>query len=100
MSSISIYLILGALILLAGLIAFGFGKLWSSEKKKNAELQSALNNAKKTLAIMTQYTDALNDISKEDKEIAHKIAEAETDEEIKNVISDIIAINNSKLRDK
>lgn len=97
MSSISIYLILAALILLAGFIAFGFGKLWIAEKKKSEQLKNELLDLQRSYSALTAYIREVNDINIDKEEFAEKINGAESDEEVQNIISDIIAVNNGKL---
>ena len=99
MNSLSIYLILGALILLGGLIAFGFGKLWIAEKKKSEQLKNELLDLQRSYSALTAYIREVNDINIDKEEFAEKINGAESDEEVQNIISDIIACNNGKLSD-
>ena len=97
MNSLSIYLILGALILLGGFIAFGFGKLWIAEKKKSEQLNNELLDLQRSFSALTAYIREVNDINIDKEEFAEKINGAESDEEVQNIISDIIAVNNGKL---
>jgi len=97
MNSLSIYLILGALILLGGLIAFGFGKLWTAEKKKSEQLKNELLDLQRSFSALTAYIREVNEINIDKEEFAEKINGAESDEEVQNIISDIIAVNNGKL---
>ena len=99
MSSLSIYLILGALILLGGLVAFGFGKLWIAEKKKSEQLKNELLDLQRSYSALTAYIREVNNINIDKEEFAEKINGAESDEEVQNIISDIIACNNGKLSD-
>lgn len=97
MNSLSIYLILGAFILLGGLVAFGFGKLWIAEKKKSEQLKNELLDLQRSYSALTAYIREVNDINIDKEEFAEKINGAESDEEVQNIISDIIACNNGKL---
>ena len=97
MNSLSIYLILGAFILLGDLVAFGFGKLWIAEKKKSEQLKNELLDLQRSYSALTAYIREVNDINIDKEEFAEKINGAESDEEVQNIISDIIACNNGKL---
>ena len=90
--AIIIFLVMG------GIIYILFRKV-QAEKKEIQILKNELNSARENVKQLTDYIRNSDKIRKEEKEIAEKIKEAKTDEEVHSIINDIIALNNSRVQD-
>lgn len=89
--AIIIFLVMG------GIIYILFRKA-QAEKKEIQILKNELNSARENVKQLTDYIRNSDKIRKEEKEIAEKIKEAKTDEEVHNIINSIIALNNSRVQ--
>ena len=89
--AIIIFLVMG------GIIYILFRKV-QAEKKEIQILKNELNSARENVKQLTDYIRNSDKIRKEEKEIAEKIKEAKTDEEVHSIINDIIALNNSRVQ--
>ena len=67
-------------------------------KKEKAELESKLASARTNIEQLSDFISNSNKIHKEEKELAEKIKDAETDEEIHDIINDIISLNNTRVQ--
>jgi predicted Holliday junction resolvase-like endonuclease len=89
--AIIIFLVMG------GIIYILFRKVQTG-KKEIQILKNGLNSAHENVKQLTDYIRNSDKIRKEEKEIAEKIKEAKTDEEVHNIINSIIALNNSRVQ--
>jgi predicted Holliday junction resolvase-like endonuclease len=89
--AIIIFLVMG------GIIYILFRKVQTG-KKEIQILKNELNSAHENVKQLTDYIRNSDKIRKEEKEIAEKIKEAKTDEEVHNIINSIIALNNSRVQ--
>ena len=89
--AIIIFLVMG------GIIYILFRKV-QAKKKEIQILKNELNSAHENVKQLTDYIRNSDKIRKEEKEIAEKIKEAKTDEEVHSIINDIIALNNSRVQ--
>ena len=85
-------------LVMVGIIYILFRKV-QAEKKEIQILKNELNSAHENVKQLTDYIRNSDKIRKEEKEIAEKIKEAKTDEEVHNIINDIIALNNNRVQD-
>ena len=67
-------------------------------KKEKAELESKLAAARTNIEQLSDFISNSNKIHKEEKELAEKIKDAETDEEVHDIINDIISLNNTRVQ--
>jgi len=70
-------------------------------KRKNKEINNLKETVKmkeKNLTILKDYQNAKDEIIKDNYHVKQKIKEAQTDEEINNVIDSIIDANNKRLQ--
>ena len=67
-------------------------------KKEKAELESKLASARTNIEQLSDFISNSNKIHKEEKELAEKIKDAETDEEVHDIINDIISLNNTRVQ--
>ena len=86
------------------LIAAGVaGILWTllqEKTKENEDLRSELADQKSNVAYIVHHAEELAVIEHDAKEEGIKIAEAKTDEEIADIISAIISVNNNRVRNE
>lgn len=67
-------------------------------KQENILLESKLSSARSNVEQLTEYIKSTDRIRKEEKKIAEEIKDAKTDEEVHSIISNIIALNNSRVQ--
>ena len=91
------------LVILACLVTMG-GVIYAlirdkkNLKKEKAELENKLASARTNIEQLSDFISNSNKIHKEEKELAEKIKDAETDEEVHDIINDIISLNNSRVQ--
>ncbi len=98
MNLLTIILVLVAIIVIAGGVIYVLIKDKSRQKKEIQELKNEIISARENVKQLTDFIRNSDKIRKEEKEIAEKIKEAKTDEEVHNIINDIIALNNSRVQ--
>ena len=92
--TLALILILFAVVLILGLIVYILIKSLKAKKKELAETQARLESARANIEQLSKYIDNILKIKADEKSISQKIKEAESDEEVYNIIADIIADNN------
>ena len=98
MNTLTIILVMVAIIVTMGGIIYVLIKDKSRQKKEIQELKNEIISARENVKQLTDFIRNSDKIRKEEKEIAEKIKEAKTDEEVHNIINDIIALNNSRVQ--
>jgi len=98
MNTLTIILVMFAIIVIMGGIIYALIRDRKAQKKEIQELKNELNSARENVRQLSEYIKNSDKIRKEEKEIAEKIKEAKTDEEVHNIINDIIALNNSRVQ--
>ena len=98
MNLFTIILIMIAVILIMGAVIYALIRDRINQKKEIQNLRNEINSAHENVKQLTDYIRNSEKIRKEEKQIAEKIKEAKTDEEVSNIIADIIALNNSRLQ--
>ena len=91
-------LVLFAIIVTMGAIIYILIKQNRSNKKDIENLNSRLESAKVNIEQLSKYIDDILKIKSDEKSISQKIKEAESDEEVYNIIADIIADNNNRVQ--
>ena len=99
MNTLTIILIMFVIIVMCGAVIYSLIKMLQKNKKEIQSLNNELNSARENVRQLSEYIKNSDKIRKEEKEIAEKIKEAKTDEEVHNTINDIIALNNSRAQD-
>ena len=92
-------LVLFAIIVTMGAIIYALIKQNRSNKKEIENLNSRIESAKVNIEQLSKYIDDILKIKSDEKSISQKIKEAESDEEVYNIIADIIADNNNRVQD-
>lgn len=100
MSKISIALMIFICVFFLLVVAYYSFKNWRAEIKKNKKLQQIINEQKENMKFLIKHAEELKKIEKEENITNEQIEEAETDEEILNIIDAIVSHNNDKLCDK
>lgn len=98
MNTLTIILVMVAIIAMCGAVIYSLIKIIKGNKKEIQSLNNELNSARENVRQLSEYIKNSDKIRKEEKEIAEKIKEAKTDEEVHNIINDIIALNNSRVQ--
>lgn len=98
MNSITIILVLFAVIVIMTAIIYVLFKQNRSNKKEIKTLNNEINSAHENVKQLTEYIRNADKIRREEKQITEKIKDAKTDEEVFSIINDIIAINNSRVQ--
>ena len=99
MNTLTIILVMVAIIVTMGGVIYVLIKDRIKQKKEIQELKNEINSARENVKQLSDFIRNSDKIRKEEKEIAEKIKEAKTDEEVHNIINDIIALNNSRVQD-
>ena len=87
-----------AIIVMCGAVIYSLIKMLQKNKKEIQGLNNELNSARENVRQLSEYIKNSDKIRKEEKEIAEKIKEAKTDEEVHKIIDSIIALNNSRVQ--
>ena len=98
MNTVTIILVMLAIIVIMGGIIYALIRDRKAQKKEIQELKNEIISAMENVKQLTDFIRNSDKIRKEEKEIAEKIKEAKTDEEVHNIINDIIALNNSRVQ--
>ena len=98
MNTVTIILVMLAIIVIMGGVIYALIRDRKAQKKEIQELKNEINSARENVKQLTDFIRNSDKIRKEEKQIAEKIKEARTDEEVHNIINDIIALNNSRVQ--
>ena len=96
--TVTLILVLIAVIITMGAIIFVLVKSSRSKNKEIADLSAKLSSARANVEQLSKYVDKLQKIKSEEKSISNKIKEAKTDEEVFKIIADIVADNNNRVQ--
>ena len=100
MNLLTIILIFTAIIVILSGIIYILIKGKKSLKKEITQLTNALESTKSNMTQLAEYVDAIQKIKADKDKISTQIKEAENDEEVYDIISNLIKSNNDKLRNK
>ena len=98
MNTVTIILVMFAIIVIMGSVIYALIRDIKAQKKEIQELKNEVISARENVKQLTDFIRNSDKIRKEEKQIAEKIKEAKTDEEVHNIINDIIALNNSRVQ--
>jgi len=98
MNSLTIILVMLAIIVICGAVIYALIKDRTKQKKEIQELKNEINSARENVKQLTDFIRNSDKIRREEKEIAEKIKEAKTDEEVYNIIANIIDDNNNRVQ--
>lgn len=98
MNTVTIILVMLAIIVICGAVIYALIRDKKRLKKENQNLENLLNSARENVKQLSDYILNSDKIRKEEKEIAKKIKDAKTDEEVQDVINSIIALNNNRVQ--
>lgn len=98
MSFVTVVLILIAIIAIMGGVIFALIRDIKSLEKENAETKNRLESARVNIEQLSKYIDDLLKIKSDEKSVSQKIKEAESDEEVFNIIADIVGANNNRVQ--
>lgn len=98
MDMITVILVFIAVIAIMGGVIYCLIRDRKKQKDEIKELKNIINSEKKNLEQLSEYISKLDNIRKDEKELADKIKEAKTDEELYKIINDIVALNNDRVQ--
>lgn len=98
MSKVALIL-LGVSVVLLAILVF-FIKLNSEKKKQISKLKQELDNRNKQIQILKNYLVSNNLIKTSKEKKDKELSEAETDEEVVDIINSIINGNNNRVREQ
>lgn len=98
MNTLTIILVMLAIIVTMGAVIYALIRDRKAQKKEIQELKNEIISARENVKQLSDFIKNSDKIRKEEKQIAEKIKEAKTDEEVHNIINDIIALNNSRVQ--
>ena len=96
--TVTLILVLIAVIVTLGAVVYVLAKRIKEIKKEKSDLQNRLESARVNVEQLSKYIDKVLKIKSDGKSISQKIKEAESDEEVYNIIADIIADNNNRVQ--
>ena len=79
-------------------LLFGIIKKAIDQKNEIKDLKFEIQKQEKVVAAFMKYVDKIKEITTDEKNISQKINEAESDEEISNIVSAIIHANNNRVQ--
>ena len=100
MSVITPWLICAALCLVLGLTIYAAVKVQKRNRDEIKRLAAELTKQKQNMAYLVKHTQEIVKITQDQDEVQEEIRNAQSDEEVADIINAIININNSKLRNK
>ena len=98
MNTLTIVLVLFAVFAIMGGVIYALYRDNKKQKQEIKELKNEINSARENVKQLTNFIKNSDKIRKEEKQIAEKIKEAKSDEEVHNIINDIIALNNNRVQ--
>jgi uncharacterized protein HemX len=98
MNTLTIILVMLAIIVIMGGVIYALIRDRKAQKKEIQELKNEINSARENVKQLSDFIRNSDKIRKEEKQIAEKIKEAKTDEEVHEIINDIIALNNNRVQ--
>lgn len=98
MNVVTIMLSFCAIIVILASVIYVLFKQNRACKKEISSLNREINSAHENVKQLTSYIRNLDKIRKDEQQIADKIKDAKTDEEVYSIINDIIAINNNRMQ--
>ena len=96
--TVTLILVLIAVIVTLGAVVYVLAKRIKEIKKEKSDLQNRLESARVNVEQLSKYIDKVLKIKSDEKSISQKIKEAESDEEVYNIIANIIAANNNRVQ--
>ena len=98
MNMVTFCLVILACLVTMGGVIYALIRDKKNLKKEKAELENKLASARTNIEQLLDFISNSNKIHKEEKELAEKIKDAKTDEEVHDIINDIISLNNSRVQ--
>lgn len=97
MNTITIILVMAAIIAILVAVIWAEFKQISQLKERKKALETSYNEAQKNIAFLVKHQKEIAEIKTAEGEKLAEIAEAKTDEEIFEIVNNVVAFNNSKL---
>ena len=98
MNTVTVILVLLAVIAIMGGIIYVLIKDLQARKKENQNLNNRLESARINIEQLSAFVDKLLEIKTDEKSVSQKIKEAKNDEEVFNIIADIVGTNNNRVQ--
>lgn len=98
MNTVTIILVMLAVIVMMGAVIYALIRDRKAQKKEIQELKNEINSAHENVKQLTEFIRNSERLRKDEKEIGEKIKEAKTDEEVYDVINSIINLNNNRVQ--
>ena len=96
--TVTFILVLIAIIITLGAVVYVLYKNNKAKKKELAETQARLESARANIEQLSKYIDKVLKIKSDEKTISQKIKEAQSDEEVFNIIAGIVSTNNQRMQ--
>lgn len=98
MNTLTVILIMLAIIVTMGGTIYILLKDKKAKKKETEKLQDKLTSANENLFAMKHYIEQILAIKADTQSTIEKIKEAKTDEEVLSILADIISANNNRVQ--
>lgn len=97
MSTITIILIVLAVIIILCSVVYVMGKRLKALSKELTDAKAAIKKQGENLSYIVRHSEEISKIRQEEKTVEKAIEGAQSDEELFNVINDIISNNNNRV---
>lgn len=99
MTGIYFYMALAAVAALLAAAVFVLAKTVSKKNRRIKELEESVKRQNRSIGFLLKHSSELAEISRGKDELIKKIQESKSDEDVADIVSGIIELNNGRLCD-
>lgn len=99
MTRLYFYMALAAVAALLVVAVFVLAKTVSKKNRRIKELEESVKRQNRSIGFLLKHSSELAEISRGKVELIKKIQEGKSDEDVANIVSGIIELNNGRLCD-
>lgn len=99
MTKVYFYLALAAVVALLAVAVLILAKIIRKKNRRIKELEESVKRQNRSISFLLQHSKELAEINRGKDELIKKIQESKSDEEVADIVSGIIELNNGRLRD-
>jgi len=99
MTKVYFYLALAAVVALLAVAVLILAKTVRKKNRRIKELEESVKRQNRSISFLLQHSKELAEINRGKDELIKKIQESKSDEEVADIVSGIIELNNGRLCD-
>ena len=99
MTKVYFYLALSAAAAVLIVAVFILAKIIRKKNREIKELEESVKRQNRSIGFLLKHSNELAEINRGKEEIIKKIQESRSDEDVADIVSGIIELNNGRLRD-